>query len=444
MLLSPDQARSIATKLLDRSRADSCTVSISGGTAANVRFAQNNATTNGATSSVSIGIRSSFGQRSGFASVSGLDADAIERAQKQSEDIARLSPANPEFLPPLGPQIYERADAAFDAATAATRVSDLIPSAKSVLRVATSRDIFAAGYAESGSSFKTFATSAGLFAYDRRTAAEFTVTARNGSQTWSGWSGGSEIKLADLNAEDLGERAVTKASYSETPLDLDPGEYTVILEPAAVADLISYMFWYMDARAADEGRSFLAKKGGGTRLGEKLVDERITIVTDPGDAIAPEHLFDMEGLPARHTAWIEEGSIKNLVYSRFWAQKMGREPLPRPRNLVMKGGSASVQDMVREVKRGLLVTRLWYIRMVDPQTLLLTGLTRDGNFLIEKGRIVGPARNFRFNESPVSVLNNIVELGVSERAIGSEDQGAIAVPPLLVKTFAFSSKSSGI
>ncbi len=444
MLLSPGEAKSIADQLLARSKAETCTVTISGGTSANVRFAQNNATTNGETSTLSVSIRSSFGKRSGAASVSSLDDAAIARAQSRSEEIARLSPENPEFLPPLGPQNYEPCDASYDESTASSRVSDWVLPAKSVIDLAAGHKIVAAGYGESGSSFSALATSAGLFAYDRRTSSELTITARNSAQTWSGWSGGSEIRLKALNATQLGERAASKANFDEPPLDLDPGQYTVILEPAAVADLISYMFWYMDARSADEGRSYLAKKGGGTRFGEKLVDERVTITTDPRDPVAPEKIFDMEGLPARHTVWIGGGVISDLIYTRYWAQKMGREPRPRPRNLVMKGGLVTIDDMVRDTKRGILVTRLWYIRMVDPQTLLLTGLTRDGNFLIENGRIVGPVRNFRFNESPLSVLNNIIAIGPTERALGSEDEGAIAVPPLLVKNFSFSSRSSGI
>jgi predicted Zn-dependent protease len=444
VFLSPDETKSIAAKILANSRAESCSVSITGGRSSNVRFAQNNATTNGTTSTLSVSIHSSFGQRSGSATASSLNAEAVAHAQMRSEDIARLSPANPEFLPPLGAQTYEPGDAAYDAATAASHVSDLIQPAKSIIDIAVNRKIVAAGYGESGSHFTSISTSAGLFAYDRRTSSELTVTARNSAQTWSGWSGSCAIALTGLDASALGERAASKANFDQKPLDLDPGDYTVILEPAAVADLIQYMVWYMDARHADEGRSFLAKKGGGTRLGEKLFDERVTITTDPHDPVAPERIFNSQGLPNRRTVWIEDGAIKNLVYSRFWAQKMGRDPVPWPQNIVMKGGSSTIDDMVRDTKRGILVTRLWYIRMVDPQTLLLTGLTRDGNFLIENGQVVAPVRNFRFNESPVSVLNNIEAIGPSERTIGSEGDSALAVPPLLVKKFTFSSKSSGI
>jgi predicted Zn-dependent protease len=444
MLLSPEEAKSIAGKLLERSRAETCTVWISGASSAGVRFAQNSATTNGKTDSVSVSIDSSFGQRSGAATASSLDDEALSRAQNRSEEMARLLPDNPEFLPPLGPQSYEPGDAAYDAATASSQLPRLIEPAKSIIDIAAGQRLVAAGYGECEGCFEAIATSAGLFAYERRSNSSFTVTARNSAQTLSGWSGANEIRLKDINAAQLGESAAAKAKFDQEPLDLDPGQYTVILEPAAVVDLIQYLVWFMRGREADEGRSFFAKKGGGTRLGEKLFDERVTITNDPCDPLAPDRIFDFEGLPLRRTAWIEHGVVKNLAYSRFWAQRIGREPVPRPRYIVMKGGPATLDDMVRDTKRGILVTRLWYIRPVDPKTLLLTGLTRDGNFLIENGRIVAPVRNFRFNESPVSVLNNIVAIGPQQRALGSEITIPAAVPPLLVKSFNFSSKSSGI
>jgi len=150
-------------------------------------------------------------------------------------------------------------------------------------------------------------------------------------------------------------------------------------------------------------------------------------------------------VPHRRTVWIANGVVQNLFSPRFWARRQGREPIPRPRSFIMAGGTASIDDMIRDVKRGVLVTRFWYIRMLDPQKLVLTGLTRDGNFLIEDGRIVAPALNFRFNESPAAVLGNILAMGPSERTRGGEQEGTTAsVPPLLVKDFNFSSASDAI
>lgn len=444
MLLSQTNVKEIADRILRRSKAESCVVSISGGSSTNVRFANGSATTNGTADTLSVRIQSSFGQRSGWATVTGLDDGFLVKAQERSEEIARLAPPNPEFLPPLGPQVYEPGDAAYDAATAAARSGDIASSARSMIEKAEESGVSATGYGETTSSFSALATSAGLFAYDRRTGAEFTITATNALASWRGWACTSDIRFGRLMPGQAAERAIGKANFDAAPYHLEPGKYTVILEPAAVADLVGYLLWYMDARSADEGRSFMSRKGGGTKLGERLLDERVTVTSDPQDPVAPESTFGADGLPQRRTAWIEDGIVKNLIYSRYWAQKSGREPLPNPRCLVMAGGSTSVEDMIRDTKRGILVTRLWYIRTVDPQTLLLTGMTRDGNFLIENGRIAGPARNMRFNESPISALNNIIALGPAERTAGSEVDSGIAVPPLLIKEFTFSSKSSGI
>jgi predicted Zn-dependent protease len=209
----------------------------------------------------------------------------------------------------------------------------------------------------------------------------------------------------------------------------------------------------MNARPADEGRSFFSAKGGGdkgggNKIGEKLFPDDVTIFSDPGDRVAPGRVFGDDGLPQRRTAWIENGVLRNLVYSRFWAQQKGREPVSRSRSFVMAGGSTSTDDMIRATKRGVLVTRFWYIRVLDPQKLVLTGLTRDGNFLIEDGRIVGPTLNFRFNESPIAMLANVLAVGASERTLGGESTGsagsAVSAPTLLVKDFTFSSPSEAI
>ena len=201
----------------------------------------------------------------------------------------------------------------------------------------------------------------------------------------------------------------------------------------------------MNARQADEGRSFFSKKGGGNKIGEQLFQDNVTIISDPGDPNAPERAFGDDGLPQRRVVWVADGVLRNLVYPRFWAQQKGHEPVTRPRSFVMAGGTTSIDDMIRATKRGILVTRLWYIRVLDPQKLLLTGLTRDGNFLIENGRIVGPALNFRFNESPIAVLGNILAIGPNERTRGGEVEGSVtSAPPLLVKDFNFSSQSDAI
>jgi predicted Zn-dependent protease len=444
MMLSPGEAKALADRLLARSRADACVVKIEGSDGVNLRFARGNATTDGAASKLSVRVESHFGKRAGAAEMSGRDADALVAAVARSEEIARLAPENPELMPPLGPQSYDPG-AGYDAATAAVRTDRLAAATKPIIASAEERQVDTAGYAAAQQTFTAVATSAGLFVHEPLTAAEFTLTARNRAGTWSGWAGAAETRFGRLDMARIGQRAIDKGAHDAAPIALDPGKYTVILEPSAVCDLVGWMFWYMGARYADEGRSFFSRKGGGNRIGDKLFADGVTIVSDPADALAPEPTFADDGLPRRRTVWAEAGVLKNLTYPRFWAQKTGHAPIPEPRGFVMAGGSATVDDMLRDIKRGVLVTRLWYIRMLDPQKLVLTGLTRDGNFFIENGRIVGPANNFRFNESPVAVLANVLALGASERTRGGEIEDSLcAAPTLLVKDFTFSSRSDAI
>ena len=442
MMLSPDEVKAIASKIVARSGAEGCTVSVWGGDSRNFRFARNEATTNGAVSSVGVSIESSFGKRAGSATVNSLDEAALELARLRSEEIARLSPENSEFLPPLGPQTYEPGGARYDAGTAYTHASGLAHAAASAIAAGRNYEVGIAGFIEAGSGFRALANSAGLFAYDQGTSAELTVTARHTKRAWSGWAGASQNRFPALDPVGLGERAVSKALFPGEPADLDPGVYTVILEPAATAELVQRLVYSMAARSADEGRSFLAKPGGGTKLGERLLDEAVTITSDPASLDAPDTLFGPDGVPKRRTVWFERGVAKTMSYSRFWAQKMGCEPVPFAFNLSMAGGTVPIEDMIREVKRGILVTRLWYVNVVDPRTLLCTGMTRDGNFLIENGKITRPALNLRFNESPLSALSKIEAMGPAERPGGG--WGMVSAPPLLISAFAFSSRSSGI
>jgi predicted Zn-dependent protease len=232
--------------------------------------------------------------------------------------------------------------------------------------------------------------------------------------------------------------ALEKAESSRQPVAIEPGKYTVILEPAASIELLQNMIFNMDARQTDEGRTFLAKPGGGTKLGEKLVDERVTIYSDPTHADVPSATWGGDGRPQERVMWIEKGVVKNLAYSRYWAQQKGVKAVPFPNNGIMEGGEASLEDMVRGTARGVLVSRTWYIRTVDPQTLLYTGLTRDGLFYIENGRIKHAIKNFRFNESPVIMLNNLEALGKPVRINGN------LIPPMKIRDFTFTSLSDAV
>lgn len=444
MIITSSEAKRITDKVLALSRAGSCVVTLYGREEGNIRFALNNVTTSGFQDNLSLTVESHFGKRSGSVTVNELENKALEAAVRKSEEIARLAPENPEFLPPLGGQQYVEGRA-FAKETAEARPEKLAAMCRPALTEADRGKVNAAGYLSAGASCSAMATSKGLFAYDDLTSSLFTMTARTGDGRGSGWAGGNSHVISRLNTSKLGGTAVQKCIESHEPVALEPGKYPVILESSAVSDLLLTMLGSMDARSADEGRSYFTKKGGGNKRGEKVCGEKVHIFSDPQHEQAPGAVYTTDGLPAAKRTWIEGGVVKELTYSRYWAQKNGREVVPYPTNLVMAGGSTAVEEMIRNTKRGVLVTRIWYIREVDPTTLVQTGLTRDGTFLIENGKISRPIKNFRFNESPIAMLSNIEAMGPSERATGSEsEEWPVYVPPLLVKGFTFSSLSDAI
>jgi len=445
MMMSESDAQSLSNKILGQSQAESCIVTIEGSEGRHVRFAQNMATTSGAPSGLSVSVESHFGKRSGSATGSDLSQDGLTALVRASEDIAQRAPENPEFMPPLGPQTYPTG-AAFADATRDATPDQLAAAVAPVLKEAQAKNLQASGYLELGTGFSTFATSKGLWVYDRGTNVLHTVTARTPDGTGSGWAGTTHVDFSKLDAAHLGSIAIDKAIKSQKPASLEPGKYTVILEPSAVSDLIGILVAEeFDQRSADEGRNFATKKGGGSLVGEKVFGDNVTIYSDPADPIVPGSIYSSDGLPAQKTMWVEKGVLRNLQCGRYWAQKSNRAPVPEPTTLSMDGGATSMADMIKQVKRGLLFTRFWYIREVDPQTVLLTGLTRDGVFLIEHGAITRPVHNFRFNESPVAMLNKVRAIGPAVRTYGEEGAGLpICVPPLLVDEFTLSSVSDAV
>jgi predicted Zn-dependent protease len=443
MFLTESDVKTLVHRLLARSNADACVVGVEGGEDHGLRFARGGATTNMTSAGVTLRVSSHLGGRIGAVSTSCLDDDALDAAQRRSEEIARLLPADPDYVAPLGPRDYAPSHR-YDAAAAGLRLDALARAAGEVIAEGDKRRVETYGYAASGRRFEALATSAGLFAYDRKSEIELSVTARNHADTWSGWAGAQAYRADELDAASVARRACDKAAHDAPTADLEPGRYTVIFEPAATAELIHYVLDAMDARTADEGRGFFSRKGGGTRQGEALFDAKLTLRSDPADARAPEGPIGCEGVPQRARAWIDKGVVAALHRSRFWAQKTGGEAVPVARNYVMEGGGSSLESMVRATKRGVLVTRLWYTNWLDPRGLLLTGLTRDGNFLIENGRVAAPARNMRFNQSLAELFARIEALGPIERVWRATGGGAAAAPAMLVEGFHFSSKSSGI
>jgi predicted Zn-dependent protease len=399
--------------------------------------------TSGDTSDVVLTLRSGFGKRSGSASANQFDDATLARVVRQAEETARFAPEDPEAMPLLGPQQYPTREA-YDEATANAAPDFRANIAANAIAVAKKGNLEAAGFVTNAGTTRALGNSRGLFAWDRTTLATFSNTVRTADGTGSGWGGTNADRIADLKPAELVQTAAEKAVRSTNAKTLQPGTYTVILEPAAVADMLLYMSFQTDARNADEGRSFFAKKGGGTKIGERVVSEKVSIWTDPADTRALGSIYSSDGMPSRRMPLIENGVLKSLSYSRYWAQKMNAEPTPSPTNLIMKGGSGSLADLIRDTKDGVLVTRLWYIRFLDPQAILLTGLTRDGVFKIENGRIKNAVKNFRFNDSPISVLSNVEAMSREMRTRGSESEDFAIVCPAVRTKFNFSSLSDAV
>jgi predicted Zn-dependent protease len=441
--ISRSDAEAIAQKVLSYSTADDARVNIFSGSRGNTRFARNQVSTSGDAYDAVVFVSSAFGKKTASATTNSLDDEALRTVVQTSERLARLVPEDPEYLGELPPQQYLPVEPYFDA-TAEMSPADRARAIMEVARPAAQRDLISTGYLTHNTSSQAVANKKGLFAYARATSASFTTTVRTPDGTGSGWASAGDNDWSRVNVADAGERAIEKAVASRNPRAVEPGEWTVILEPTAVANLVGLMAFSMNARQADEGRSFFSKAGGGNKIGEKVVDERITITSDPADPRAPFNPFDFEGLPAARSTWVENGVLRDLFYDRFWAQKSNRAPNSFPGSWAMTGGNSSIDEMIRSTERGLLVTRMWYIRSLDPRTILFTGLTRDGTFLIENGKISKAIKNFRFNESPLFLLSNLEAIGPAVRIAGTEQGGPVVMPAIKAKDFNFTSLSDAV
>ncbi|MBX2965885.1 MAG: TldD/PmbA family protein [Cyclobacteriaceae bacterium] len=442
-ILSKEEAKQILDKVIGFSKADGIEASLGGSDSGNIRYARNSVSTSGEDSNISLSVSTYFGKKSGAASINEFDDASLEKVVRRAEELANLAPENPEFMEPLGPQTYGPDSKTYIEATAKITPEYRAQAAANSIEPATKKNITAAGYLQDNSGFSALANSKGLFAYNQSTSVNFTVTMRTNDGTGSGWTLRNFNDVGKLNTAEASKIAIDKALQSRNAKAIEPGKYTVILEPAAASDLIGLMFGGLNARQADEGRSFMSKKGGGTKLGEQLVDERVNIYTDPWNEELPASVWANGGLARKKMDIIKNGAVQNLIYDRYWASQKGVEPVPFFGNRIMQGGNASLEDMIKDTKKGVLVTRFWYIRAVDPQTLLYTGLTRDGTFYIENGKIKHPIKNFRFNESPIIMLNNLETLGRQQR-VGGGFGGASLIPAMKVRDFTFSSLSDAV
>jgi len=448
--------RRIADRALGFAPTPEASVVLTFTAGSNTRFANNEIMTSGAAEGLTVVASVTRDTRTGRVVLNETSDAALERAMKRADELAKVLPPDPEYVGPLPKQSY-LAIAAYDEPTAKFTAADRLPGVRAVVEPSAQAGMNSSGFFLNGGSVQCVANKAGNWGYHRSTDASFSATARTADGSGSGWAEDSSTRVKDVNAPDLAARALKKAKTSVSPQALEPGDYTVILEPAAVADLISQnLSFSLGARAAEEGRSFFSKKGGGTLIGEKVFHESVTLKSDPSDARRPGSPWGGGGfgggggggggfggggeigLAARPITWVENGVLKNLSYDRYWAKKADREPTQATSNLILEGGKDTLESLIASTDRGVLITHFWYIRAVNPQTLQLTGLTRDGLWLIEKGKISRPIMNFRFNESPAVVLSNVLGMTPAVRT------GNSVMPAIKTANFTFSSLSDAV
>ena len=440
--MTPQRANQLIDALLERTTADQATVSIEAWTTSNVRFARNMVTTSGETVDHEISVTVTFGSRSGTASTNQLDDAALTQVVRTAETLAQLSPEDPEYVPPMGPQAYNPVEGWLEPSGPEIMAAHVF----NVIQRAEADQLVAAGFAQQSHGWSFLANQAGLCARHRWSDATLSATLRTPDGRGSGWANRAAGRAADLDAAGLADDAARKALQSAGAEAMEPGPVRAVLEPACVASLVRSMTWSMGARSADEGRSYFSKPGGGNRIGERLLAPSFSLRSDPADARAPQAPWASgSGQPRGATPWFDRGVLRTLPRGRYWAQHTDTEAVPWPSNLLMDGGSGSVEDLIRGTRRGVLITSLWYIRSVDPRSLLLTGLTRDGVFRIENGEVVAPLTNFRWNDSPIAVFRGIEAMSEAVRVSprGSTSTN-IVVPAIRTKEFTLSSVSDAV
>jgi predicted Zn-dependent protease len=443
-MLTRDEALKICDNVLAHAKAagaQDATASVQHSLESHARFADNRITTSGRSDDINITANVWVERRRGSATGNDSSPEALKQLAEEAVQIARVSPVHREYLPTVGPMIYaEERD--FASATAEIDLEARAKALAGILDACRAAKVTGAGFHSARASATANATANGNRRFFRSSEGSLSITARSADGTGSGYYAGDHFDLSRLDARTIADEAVGKAVRSRNPRPIEPGTYPVILEPQAVSDLMGSLTNAFDARTADEGRSAFSAKGGKTRVGEQLFNERINLYSDPMHPEMPESPSTNEGIPAARLSLIKGGAIENLVYSRFWAREQKRDPSPGPVNYILEGTGAPtpLPKMIESMERGLLISRFWYVRLIDARTIMLTGLTRDGLWWIDKGRIQHPVRNLRFNQSVLAMLApwNVEAIGTPER------RSPLMVPALKLAGFTFTSISDAI
>ncbi len=427
--------RRIAETVLAASKANDTYVGLNDSEGMTLRFANNQVVQYVSERGPNVSIRAAFGKKVGAASTNRLDQDSLLATLRRAEELAQLAPEDPEYMPPLPQQKYMDLKT-HTAATARATPADLASRAKPVIERCERNKLVGAGILSTSAGCRGTANSAGLFGFEESTSSEFSLTATASSTDSSGWTMNSHRSIDRLDIRDRAQNAVQKAVLSANPVELAPGKYPVILEPAAVAGAMGMMSFALNAKSYYRGNSAFAGK-----LNTKILDDRITMHTDPSHPDLLGSRFGGEGLAARKMTWVGNGVLKQLFYDRFTAKEHNVEPTPFPSAQVLSISgkvARSTEALIRDTDRAVLVTNFWYIRSVDPRDLTITGMTRDGTFLVENGKIVCGVKNFRFHDSPLRAFAKIDAATAPQEAITME-RGKMLLPAMRLPEFNFSS-----
>ncbi len=441
--LSQDQALSLVEAVIQQSQAEGVFVSLSGGEEALSRFSGNQITQNISKTTLTLTVTSHFGCRSATASTTDFDPEALQATLRRSEELAQIAPEDPEYVPLLEPQTYEPHRPAFDEATA-----NLSPLARGeqvqrVTALSAKAGVDGSGTLSTEAQLRALGNSRGLRAYAQTTTADFSFTARTPTGHGSSWGHRTAFALDQLPLSELSQQLIERALRSRQPRELPPGQYPVILDAAAFAGLLPWVTWNLDARAADEGRSFLSRSDAqgnpaGNRVGEAMFSPLVQVQRDPAHALLQLGGFFADGLPAQPLTFIQDGVPQTLAYSRYWAQQQGVQPTGPLSPWVMRGSDQRLEDLIAQTERAILVSRTWYVRYVNPRSLVVTGMTRDGSFWVEDGQIAYPIKNLRFNQSLPELLRDIDALSCAQRV------GNGVIPGVRARRFSFSSVTDSI
>jgi predicted Zn-dependent protease len=441
-VLGADQLRAVANTVIEASPADQTEVMIGANESALTRFANSTIHQNVFEATVDVRIRAVVGSRVGVATTNQLGERSLVEAARQAFESAKVAPENPEFHGLPGPRPIPEISA-YNAGTAAYTPEERARDVKGICDRALGNGVDAFG-AWSTSAFElAVANSRGIWAYTPRTHASLKIVVMADSGT--GYAERTAVDASAVDVSGAGEEAVTKALRSRDPIEIEPGAYTVVLEPYAVGTMVDYLaFMGLGALSVQEGRSFM-----GGRFGEKLVGENITFWDDGLDPAGVPVAFDFEGVPKQRVTFFERGVAKDVVYDSFTAGRDGKQSTghalpsgtgygPIPLNLFLAPGDADQQGLLAGIRRGIWVTRFHYVNVVHPMQTILTGMTRDGTFLIEDGQVTRPVRNLRFTQSVLEALSHVEAIG-RERRMLQDDLGGTCVPALRIAGFNFTS-----